>query len=167
AYAEQLELAQQTLKGREDYYKLAKQRFDVGASSALDLRQTETRVESVRGSVAQLTRQYAQANNALVLLVGAPLPADLPAPTMVSSEKIVADIPPGLPSELLEQRPDIRHPQQNLIAPNDNISVTQSALFAGNGLPSNLDTAGGAPHGRFRRGAWFLWRGPSPTRPTA
>ena len=56
AYAEQLELAQQTLKGREDYYKLAKQRFDVGASSALDLRQTETLVESVRVSVAQLTR---------------------------------------------------------------------------------------------------------------
>ncbi|KHL06913.1 UNVERIFIED_CONTAM: multidrug transporter, partial [Mumia flava] len=71
AYAEQLDLAQQTLKGREDYYKLAKQRFDVGASSALDLRQTETLVESVRVSVAQLTRQYAQATNALVLLVGA------------------------------------------------------------------------------------------------
>ncbi|NMV41812.1 efflux transporter outer membrane subunit [Ralstonia insidiosa] len=156
AYAEQLELAQQTLKGREDYYKLAKQRFDVGASSALDLRQTETLVESARVSVAQLTRQYAQATNALVLLVGAPLPADLPPPTTVSSEKIVADIPPGLPSELLEQRPDIRQAEQKLIAANANIGIARAAFFPSIGLTSNVGTASGALHDLFKAGTG-LW----------
>jgi len=156
AYAEQLDLAQQTLKGREDYYKLAKQRFDVGASSALDLRQTETLVESARVSVAQLTRQYAQATNALVVLVGAPLPADLPAPTTVSSEKIVADIPPGVPSELLEQRPDIRQAEQKLIAANANIGVARAAFFPSIGLTSNIGTASTALHDLFKSGTG-LW----------
>lgn len=165
AYAEQLDLAQQTLKGREDYYKLAKQRFDVGASSALDLRQTETLVESVRVSVAQLTRQYAQATNALVLLVGAPLPADLPAPTMVSSEKIVADIPPGLPSELLEQRPDIRQAEQKLIAANANIGVARAAFFPSIGLTSNVGTASGALHDLFKSGTQFWSFVPNLTLP--
>jgi multidrug efflux system outer membrane protein len=156
AYAEQLDLAQQTLKGREDYYKLAQQRFDVGASSALDLRQNETLVESARVAVAQLTRQYAQATNALVLLVGAPLPADLPAPTTLSSETLVTDIPAGLPSDLLEQRPDIRQAEQKLIAANANIGVARAAFFPSIGLTSNVGTASTALHNLFKAGTG-LW----------
>src|SRR5690606_32857956 len=95
AYAEQLTLAQETLKSRESSYDLAKKRFDVGASSALDLRQAETLVESARVSAATLTRQQAQANNALAVLVGKPLGelGTLPEPTALSSQALLTDIP--------------------------------------------------------------------------
>ncbi|MFX6035818.1 adenosine deaminase, partial [Acinetobacter baumannii] len=86
---------------------LAQKRFDVGASSALDFRLTQTLVESARVSKSQLERQRAQAENALTLLVGKKV-GDLPPAQLLSDEKIVTDIPAGLPSDLLTNRPDIR-----------------------------------------------------------
>src|SRR5690606_5879022 len=68
AYAEQLVLAQDTLKSRSDAYELSKQRFEVGASSALDLRQDQALLESARVAQTTLARQRAQAWNALTLL---------------------------------------------------------------------------------------------------
>ena len=70
AFAEQQALAQRTLEARQSAYKLAKQRFEVGASSALDLRENETLLHSARVSLATLARQRAQALNGLTLLVG-------------------------------------------------------------------------------------------------
>jgi len=128
ALAEQLELARSTLKAREDSYKLAQQRFQAGATSALDLRQQETLLESARVSVATLVRQRAQAENALTLLVGKPL-RDLPEPVRLEEQKIVADIPAGLPSDLLTQRPDIRAAEQRLISANANIGAARAAFF--------------------------------------
>jgi multidrug efflux system outer membrane protein len=152
AFAEQLELAQRTLESRQTGYKLAKQRFDVGASSALDLRLSETLVQQARVSLATLARQRAQSVNALTLLVGKPL-GDLPAPTALSSQNIVTDIPAGLPSDLLTRRPDIRASEQRLKAANANIGAARAAFFPRISLTAGIGTASNALSGLFDAGS--------------
>ncbi|MDB5758101.1 MAG: efflux transporter outer rane subunit [Burkholderia sp.] len=149
---EQLVLAQRTLEGREQGYKLAKQRFDVGASSALDLRLNETLVQSARVSVLQLQRQRAQARNALTLLVGRPL-GDLPEGSDLSSQNVVTAIPGGLPSDLLTNRPDIRAAESRLVAANANIGAARAAFFPRISLTAALGSASTALSGLFDAGS--------------
>jgi multidrug efflux system outer membrane protein len=151
AFAEQQELAQRTLEARQSGYKLAKQRFDVGASSALDLRQNETLLHSARVTSATLARQRAQAINALTLLVGKPLNG-LPAPQALSAQNIVTDIPAGLPSDLLTRRPDIRAAEQRLIASNANIGAARAAFFPRISLTAGIGTASRDLSGLFESG---------------
>ncbi|WP_420477131.1 efflux transporter outer membrane subunit [Noviherbaspirillum sp. ST9] len=151
ALAEQEELARSTFKSRESAYKLAKQRFDVGASSALDLRQNEILVQSARASLATLQRQRAQALNALTLLVGRPL-NDLPQALPLSSQGIVAELPPGLPSDLLARRPDIRASEQRLKASNANIGAARAAFFPRISLTAGIGSASGELSGLFDAG---------------
>jgi multidrug efflux system outer membrane protein len=152
ALYEQQQLAQKTLEGREAFYKLAKQRFDVGASSALDLRTSETLVASARISLAALARQRAQAINALTLLVGKPL-TDLPEPQALSDQKIVTELPPGLPSDLLTRRPDIRAAEQRLKSANANIGAARAAFFPRISLTAGIGTASNALSGLFDAGS--------------
>ncbi|HZW14260.1 MAG TPA: AdeC/AdeK/OprM family multidrug efflux complex outer membrane factor [Noviherbaspirillum sp.] len=152
AFEEQYDLARKTLESRESAYKLAKQRFEVGASSALDLRQNETLVQSARASLATLTRQRAQASNALNLLVGTPT-ASLPAAQPLSEQSIVTDIPAGLPSDLLTQRPDIRASEQRLQAANANIGAARAAFFPRVSLTAGIGTASNELSGLFDAGS--------------
>ncbi len=126
--AEQLLLAESTMAARDEAVKLARQRFDVGASSALDLRTVEILYEQARIAQYALARQQLQAQNALVLLVGKPL-TDLPPPRRLGEQGIVSDIPPGLPSDLLVRRPDIRAAEQRLRSANANIGAARAAFF--------------------------------------
>lgn len=151
AYAEQQALAQKTLQGRESAYDLAKKRFDVGASSALDLRLSETLVQSARVSLATLARQRAQAENALTLLVGTPL-SELPPVQALPTQNAVIDIPAGLPSDLLTRRPDIRAAEQQLIAANANIGAARAAFFPRISLTAGFGTASEALSGLFGAG---------------
>ena len=150
--AEQLALAQSTTEGRQKAFNLARQRFDAGASSALDLRLAETLVLSARVAAVTLARQQAQAKNALTLLVGRPL-TDLPPVQALSSEKIVTGIPPGLPSDLLTNRPDIRAAEQRLIAANANIGAARAAFFPRISLTAGLGTASTALSSLFDTGS--------------
>ncbi len=152
AFDEQYALAKQTLAGRAQAYQLAKQRFDVGASSALDLRQNEILVQSARASLAALTRQHAQAINALTLLVGKPL-AGLPPAHTLSEQNLVTDIPAGLPSDLLIRRPDIRAAELQLKAANANIGAARAAFFPRISLTAGLGTASNALSGLFETGS--------------
>ncbi|HEX2532027.1 MAG TPA: efflux transporter outer membrane subunit [Burkholderiaceae bacterium] len=152
AFAEQQELGKKTLEGRETAYQLAKQRFEVGASSALDLRLNEILVLSARATLAALARQRAQAENALTLLVGKPL-TDLPPPQTLSSQNIVTDIPPGVPSELLMRRPDIRAAEQQLKAANANIGAARAAFFPRISLTAGVGAASSALSGLFETGS--------------
>jgi len=140
AFAEQLALAQSTTQARQKSYDLAKQRFDVGASSALDLRLAETLVLSTRISTAALARQQAQALNALTLLVGQPLGEQQPTPPL-SSETLITGIPAGLPSDLLANRPDIRASELRLRAANANIGAARAAFFPRIALTADIGTA--------------------------
>ena len=152
AFAEQYDLAVKTLESRANAYKLAKQRFDVGASSALDLRQNEVLVQSARAALATLTRQRAQAANALTLLAGKPL-IDLPAAQVLSEQNIVTEIPAGVPSDLLERRPDIRAAEQRLQAANANIGAARAAFFPRISLTASTGTASNALSGLFESGS--------------
>ncbi|AOY92256.1 multidrug transporter [Cupriavidus sp. USMAA2-4] len=142
SYAEQYDLAADTLKTRQDTYELSKQRFAAGATSALDLRDNESLVAQARVSAAQLARQRAQAQNALEVLVGKPIAsiAGLPAPMRLSDERIISDIPAGLPSDLLEQRPDVRQAEQALLSANANIGAARAAFFPRITLTANAGT---------------------------
>lgn len=155
AYAEQQALAQSTLESRKTAYDLAKQRFDVGASSALDLRQNEALLQSARVAQVTLARQRAQALNALTLLVGQPL-VGFPEAQPLSAQNIVTDIPAGLPSDLLERRPDIRSAEQSLLAANANIGAARAAFFPRISLTAGLGTASNELSGLFDSGsrAW-------------
>ncbi len=147
---ELLAVTRRTLASREASMKLTQLKFDHGASSELDVRQAESLLEGARVALAQQTRQRAQDENALALLLGQPVPADaLPpvAPVAVPAaastvplrsapsgstelaQTVLPELPAGLPSDLLNRRPDIRQAEQQLIAANANIGAARAAFF--------------------------------------
>lgn len=164
SYAEQLKLAQQTVESRQTNLGLAQKRFDVGASSALDLRLSETLIQSARTSAATLSRQRAQAENALTLLVGKKI-TDLPPAQDLSTENIVTDIPAGLPSDLLTRRPDIRAAEQKLLAANANIGAARAAFFPRISLTGTFGTASSTLSGLFESGSGAWSFGPQLSLP--
>lgn len=151
-----LKVTQQTLASREDSYRLIKLRFDKGASSELDLRQAESLLEAARVSFAQSTRQRALDQNALELLLGQPLPADLPSAAAFDAKAGLPELPVGLPSEVLVRRPDVRQAEQQLIAANANIGAARAAFFPRITLTGSAGQASGHLSDLFKSGhsAW-------------
>lgn len=150
---ELLALTRQTLATREESLKLTRLRFDNGASSELDVRQAESLTEAARVSLAQVTRQRALDENALVLLLGQPLPAGWRASGDTQSVTL-AELPAGLPSDLLVHRPDIRAAEQQLIAANANIGAARAAFFPRISLTAGVGTASKALSDLFSSGSW-------------
>src|SRR3954463_1192675 len=103
---ELMAVTQATLKTAQDSYDLVKLQYDAGTATELTLRQSEGVVEQAQANYTGFVRLRAQAENALVLLLGQPLPADLPPAVTLDDQKLLTDIPPGLPSDLLTRRPD-------------------------------------------------------------
>jgi multidrug efflux system outer membrane protein len=128
ALEDQLAVTQRTLSAAEESMRIVKLQFDTGTGTELSLRQAETVVEQARANAAAQERSRAQAQNALDLLVGEPPPADLPAPAPLA-QQAVADIPAGLPSQLLERRPDILEAEAVLRAENASIGAARAAFF--------------------------------------
>ena len=126
---EQLHLARQTLTAVQESCDLIKATFDAGASSELDLRTAEGQVQTAKINVLSYERQRTQAENYLVLLIGQPLPADLPASRPFSEACLAAEIPAGLPSDLIQRRPDILQAEHTLKAANANIGAARAAFF--------------------------------------
>ncbi|MEZ0316055.1 MAG: efflux transporter outer membrane subunit [Methylophilaceae bacterium] len=150
ALDERLAIAKQTQTSQQASYELARKIFDVGNSSALDLRIAETQLETANANIAGLKRQRAQAENALALLIGSPLPADLPAPQALNSQLTVSELQPGLPSELLTRRPDIRQAENLLKAANANIGAARAAFFPTIKLTTTVGTASRELDGLFK-----------------
>lgn len=139
---ELLALTRDTLGTREASLKLTQLRFDNGVASELDCAQSRALHEAARATLAQVQRQRALNENALVLLIGQPLPADLPTrTTRLSSAALLADVPAGLPSDLLERRPDIRQAEQQLLAANANIGAARAAFFPRISLTGSIGRA--------------------------
>jgi len=153
---ELLRVTQDTLSSQEGSYNLTKMSYGGGIATLLDLRQAETSVDTARANLAQYTRQVAQDQNALVLLLGTPLPADLPPGTGLDEEQLLADLPVGLPSDLLVRRPDILAAEHNLLAANANIGAARAAFFPSITLTGNFGTASTQLSGLFDSGstAW-------------
>ena len=152
---ELLALTQQTLKTREESLRLTKLRFDNGVSSKLDLQQAVSLVEQARTTLAQAQRQRAQDVNLLTLLVGQPIPENLPAGATLATTNL-PDLPAGMPSDLLAVRPDIRAAEQQLIAANANIGAARANYFPRITLTGSAGTASSELSGLFKSGT-FGW----------
>jgi outer membrane protein, multidrug efflux system len=162
AYAEQYALAQQSFETRQRTYALTRQRADVGASSRLDLRTSETLMETARAAALTLARQRAQAENALTLLVGQP-PAPVAANAanantagaLASDAQIdaMSALPAGLPSDLLTRRPDIRAAEQRLKSANANIGAARAAFFPRVSLTAAVGSSSPSLGGLFDSGS--------------
>jgi multidrug efflux system outer membrane protein len=126
---DQIVLARATLEAVQASYELTRRSYDAGRTSELDLRTAESQVETARFNLSAAELQRAQAENALVLLVGARPPADLPAPQPLDAQRIVADLPAGLPSEVLQRRPDVLAAEHALRAANASIGAARAAFF--------------------------------------
>lgn len=149
-------IADDTLGVRRESYDLVKLRYDAGVSSAVELSQAESLVQAAEVAKAVAARNRAQAANALQLLIGQALPADLPAPQPLSEQRLLSDIPAGLSSELIQQRPDIRAAEQQLLAANASIGAARAAFFPRIALTGSFGTASTQLDGLFGSGslAW-------------
>ncbi|EYS85876.1 multidrug transporter [Cupriavidus sp. SK-4] len=131
SYAEQADIARATLDARERALALSQRRFGSGTASALEVQDNASLVAQARVASAELARQRAQAQNALEVLTGTPLGAivGLPDALALSDQGVTTDLPAGLPSALLAQRPDIRQAEQELLSANAIIGAARAAFF--------------------------------------
>lgn len=124
-----LKVTADTLHTQQETERLTQAEFDHGATTLLALRQVQTSVATAQANLAQYTRQAAQDENALVLVVGAPLPADLPPPNPFGAQTLALDLPAGLPSDLLTRRPDIMQAEHTLRGAYADIGAARAAFF--------------------------------------
>jgi multidrug efflux system outer membrane protein len=148
---ELLTLAQQTLAANDHSWQLTRRSKTAGKASALDVVQARTAVESTRASVARYERQVAQDVNNLALLVGGPVDENLPSRPL--ADDLVARVPAGLPSDLLQRRPDILQAEYQLQAANANIGAARAAFFPSVTLTANAGSTSKELSGLFKGGA--------------
>lgn len=148
---ELLKLTQETLGAYEQSYKLTSRSNEVGVASALDLSQARTSVENARVSLARYKRQVAQDENSLTLLLGTGLPANIASKPL--SDDLLSEVPAGLPSDLLQRRPDILQAEYNLKAANANIGAARAAFFPSISLTANAGTMSPDLGGLFKGGS--------------
>ena len=152
----QIELSKASMKSREDSLALTQRRLEGGVSSALDVHQAEVAYNNLKAQLADLTRQRAIIEHQLAVLAG---DLDLKIAAGDIQSLPIPPVPPvGLPSTLLEARPDVRQAEQNLIAANAKIGVAKAALFPTISLTAGL---GGESKdlGDILKSAARIWNG--------
>lgn len=147
-----LQLTEDTLGTFEESYRLTRRSSEIGVASALDLSQSRTSVEAARVKLAQYQRLVAQDRNGLTLLLGSGLPADLPASQALDAE-LLSQVPAGLPSDLLQRRPDILEAEHLLKAANANIGAARAAFFPSISLTANAGSLSPDLSGLFGGGS--------------
>jgi multidrug efflux system outer membrane protein len=124
----ELDISSRTLDSRKESLQLTRQRQTGGVATILDLRQSEQLVETAAETIPSLKQQIEQTENQITLLLGQD-PGSVPRGKSLIDQDFPPEIPAGLPSALLERRPDIRAAEQNLIAANAQIGVAKAAYF--------------------------------------
>jgi multidrug efflux system outer membrane protein len=124
----EIEITQQTLKLREDSLDLVQLRVDNGYSSEIDLRQAEVLVKGARASLTSLELQSEQTENQLAILLGRN-PGPIARGRSLLEQELAPTVPAGLPSTLLDRRPDIRQAEQQLIGDHALVAVARAAYF--------------------------------------
>src|SRR5689334_1253835 len=141
-----VKLTRETLQNEVESYELTMAMYERDTTTLLSLRQAESAVEAARVNLAQYERQLAQDTHALALVLGQAIPADLPPPKDMNTEGLLAQVPEGLPSNLLTHRPDILSAEHTLRAANANIGAARAAFF-----PSiQLTASGGTASNRLK-----------------
>ena len=124
----QLEIAKRTRDVANDNLRLVEARRTSGVASGLDVRQAEQLLYTATGQIASIEREIALAENALSLLLGH-APEDIPRGRALESMQAPPTVPAGLPSSLLERRPDIRQAEQEMVAANAQIGAAKADYF--------------------------------------
>jgi len=124
----ELEISKRTLNSRQDSLELTKTLEQHGINNLLDVRQSEQLVYTAAAEVPDLERQITLQENALSILLGNN-PGDIPRGLKLTEQPHAPEVPVGIPSALLERRPDIRQAEENLVAANAQIGVARAAYF--------------------------------------
>ncbi|HVO06481.1 MAG TPA: efflux transporter outer membrane subunit, partial [Burkholderiaceae bacterium] len=152
---ELLRLTRETLDTRVESLRLTQLRFDNGAASELDLRLAQSVVSSARAALSQVQRVRALDQNLLVLLVGAPLPADLPEGAASLAEMpAFPTLPVGMPASVLQRRPDILAAEQQLVSANFNIGAARAVYFPQVTITASAGSVASEFSGLFKGGSW-------------
>jgi multidrug efflux system outer membrane protein len=157
-----LRVSTQTAQAQQRAFDLNKLTLANGTGTALTVAQAESTLRTAEASVEQYTRQAQQDLDQLVLLVGSTLPDALQTRMMalagLATEAAFPDLPAGLPSDLLQRRPDIRAAEHTLLAANANIGAARAAFFPSITLTANGGTASGTLGSLFGAGsaAWLF-----------
>ncbi|QEA12450.1 efflux transporter outer membrane subunit [Comamonas flocculans] len=165
---ELMDLSRRTLQTREESVKLTRLRLDHGVSSELDLRQAESLAEQARATLAQQERQRMLDENALALLVGQAIPDELltrPGHRRLAGTAPMQPLPAGLPSELLQHRPDIMAAEQQLIGANASIGAARAAFFPRIALTAQFGSTSTELSGLFKGGSWAFSLAPQAVLP--
>ncbi len=145
----EIQLLDHTVKSYQEYLDLTKIRFDTGVASGSDIAQAQTQLSSARAQLVDLGVARTQYEHAIAILIGKP-----PAELSIASAKINAIlplIPVGVPSDLLERRPDIAAAERQMAAANEQIGIAKAAFY-----PSvALSASGGLESSKFTE--WFTW----------
>ena len=168
---QRLRLAEETLASQLKSFSLTRRTFELGAASALDVAQAQTSVDTARADIATYRTQVSQDLNALALLVGARFD-----PALVADEDREVGSPltrldvdvgpgPGLPSSVLQRRPDVLAAERSLRAAHANIGAARAALFPGVSLTSGVGVASSELSELFGNGAGVWTFMPSITMP--
>ncbi len=151
--AERLRLAQQTLDSQRRSYDLQLRSFELGGVSGLVLAQAQTTVEAARLDLARYTGQLAMDRHALDLLAGGPLPPAL-LPEGATTASALIQIPAGLPSTLLQQRPDVLAAEHQLRAADADVGAARAAFFPSISLTASVGTSSSSLADLFTAGIW-------------
>ncbi|MDQ2823818.1 MAG: efflux transporter outer membrane subunit [Pseudomonadota bacterium] len=153
---QRLTLAADTVASQQTSFELSKKRQAAGATSGVDVYDAQTSVETARSDLAVYTAQVAIDVNALTLLVGSTLPPSFQPQGELDTVTTMAAIPAGLPSDLLQSRPDILQAERTLRAANANIGVARAAFFPSISLTASGGSQSTSLSGLFKggSGAW-------------
>ena len=153
----ELEISQQTLSSRNESLRLTQTLADHGATSMLDVRQAEQLVYAAGASIPDLERRIEQQENFISILLGEN-PQSIARGKKLVDQPHALEVPAGLPSSLLERRPDIREAEQQLIAANAQIGVAKAAYFPQISLTASGGYQSSALTGLFQgpAGLWSL-----------
>lgn len=124
----QLEIARKTVKTQTDSIKLTNLRLDHGVATKLDVMQAQQVLDTANAQIPDLERLIAQEENAISILIG-DYPEAVQRGLPLTAQTLPPDVPPGLPSALIERRPDIREAEQILVATNAEIGVAKAEFF--------------------------------------
>lgn len=148
-----LELATHTLRSQQKTLELTEQSYNLGAASALTLQQVKTTVATAKVDIARYQRLVARDKNALDLLAGTQVTADLLPDQPLSKLLQLPELPAGLPSDLLQQRPDLKAAEHDLLAANANIGIAKAAFFPSISLTANAGSASSELDNLFKGGS--------------
>jgi multidrug efflux system outer membrane protein len=124
----QLQITRETVNTQTDSVKLTKLRLDRGVATKLDVLQAQQVLDTANAQIPDLEREIAQEENAISILLG-DYPHDVARGLPLVEQSLPPEVPPGLPSSIIQRRPDIREAEQILIASNAQIGVAKAQFF--------------------------------------